>query len=78
MLENRTMSFLIEDPLDSEHFDAVQYINQRFPTGSVCIPRVSNYNLLLYTIYVEASLEELDTFISGISGQISQLDEVLL
>lgn len=26
---------LFEDPLDSEDFDAVKYINQRFPTGKV-------------------------------------------
>lgn len=24
---------LLQDPLDSEDFDPVQYINQRFPTG---------------------------------------------
>ena len=27
------MNNLFEDPLDSEDFDAVKYINHRFPTG---------------------------------------------
>eukprot|EP01035_Chromulina_nebulosa_P016800 gene16800-22281_t len=45
------------DPLDSDNFNCIDYINKKFPT--------------------EESLNHLDTFIVGITSQISTLDEEL-
>lgn len=46
-----------DDLLDSESFDPIQFINQKFPS--------------------EESLDNLDTFLLGLSSQISTIDEEL-
>ena len=61
-----------EDPLDRDDFDPIAYINQRFPTGKKCIGGVESVNCC-----VEESLENLDTFLIGISSQIATVDEEL-
>ena len=80
------MSSLFQDPLDEEKFDSIQYINQQFPTGFIwityynCIHSYSSYSLdnhyFLIYIYLETSLDDLNSFISNIGLQISTLDDV--
>ena len=67
------------DPLESEDFDSVSYINQRFPTGinTTFFRLWRSFNIISFRFpTTETSLDDLDSFIEDIGGQISTLDEV--
>jgi len=68
------------DPLDSDEFDSVQYINQKFPTGKPTWRKSKSYSINVNSFFsiflLESSLDDLDSFIVDIGAQISKLDDV--
>ena len=72
-----TLDEISDDPLDSADFDAISFINNRFPSEAgtaltyhiFCI-FVNTTSILWYT-----ALAEIDTFLVAVGSQISALDE---
>lgn len=72
---------LLQDPLDTEDFDPVDFINQRFPTGnhfSHISILIESDLCLIVSSFVESSLDDLDSFVNDITSQISSLDAVCI